>query len=175
MRRQRPFLVEILLVIGLVAMPFILPYLGFPLTTINRVLIWALVGIGFDLLFGYTGLLSFGQAAFFGTGGMFAAYMLTQTSFSNTIGALAIGTIAAGVIGDSAGLAALRRPGIYLAMITVAIAEVFFFLEFNPLAEYTGGENGIPGVPPPNLDPGFFAFKFSNNMEMYVFFAFWYF
>ncbi len=175
MRRQRPFLVETLLLIGLVAMPFILPYLGFPLTTINRVLIWALVGIGFDLLFGYTGLLSFGQAAFFGTGGMFAAYMLTQTSFSNTIGALAIGTIAAGVIGYLVGLIALRRTGIYFAMITVAIAEVFFFLEFNPLAEYTGGENGIPGVPPPNLDLGFFAFKFSSNMEMYVFFAFWYF
>lgn len=175
MRRPRPLLVETLLVVGLVTVPFILPYLGFPLTTINRVLIWALVGIGFDLLFGYTGLLSFGQAAFFGTGGMFAAYLLTQTTFSNTIGALFVGTIAAGVIGYLVGLIALRRTGIYFAMITVAIAEVFFFLEFNPLSEYTGGENGIPGVPPPNLNLGFFEFEFSSNLGMYVFFAFWYF
>ncbi len=175
MRRQRPFLVEILLLAGLVALPFILPHLGFPLTTINRVLIWAMVGIGFDLLFGYTGLLSFGQAAFFGTGGMFAAYLLTHTNFSNTIGALFVGTIAAGIVGYLVGMIALRRTGIYFAMITVAIAEVFFFLEFNPLAEYTGGENGIPGVPPPNLDVGFFEYTFESNMEMYVFFAFWYF
>jgi len=164
-----------LLLIGLIAVPFILPHLGFPLTTINRILIWALVGIGFDLLFGYTGLLSFGQAAFFGTGGMFAAYLLTETSFDNTIGALFVGTVAAGIVGYLVGLIALRRTGIYFAMITVAIAEVFFFLEFNPLSEYTGGENGIPGVPPPAIDLGFFAYEFSSNLEMYVFFAFCYF
>lgn len=175
MRRQRPLLVETLLLIGLIAVPFILPHLGFPLTTINRILIWALVGIGFDLLFGYTGLLSFGQAAFFGTGGMFAAYLLTETSFDNTIGALFVGTVAAGIVGYLVGLIALRRTGIYFAMITVAIAEVFFFLEFNPLSEYTGGENGIPGVPPPAIDLGFFAYEFSSNLEMYVFFAFCYF
>ena len=94
-------------------------------TTINRILIWGLVGIGFDLLFGYTGLLSFGQSAFFGTGGMFAAYLLTQTSFTNTIAAVFLGTIAAGVIGYLVGLIALRRTGIYFGMITVAILRSF--------------------------------------------------
>lgn len=59
--------------------------LGFSPTTITRILIFGLVGIGFDLLFGYTGLLSFGQSAFFGTGGMFTAYLLTQTPMTNTI------------------------------------------------------------------------------------------
>jgi len=172
---HRPFLVEGLVVAGLVAVPFVLPLFGFPLTTINRILIWAMVGIGFDLLFGYTGLLSFGQAAFFGTGGMFAAYLLTGTELDNTLVALAVGVIAAGVIGYLVGLIALRRTGIYFAMITVAIAEVFFFLEFNPLSEFTGGENGIPGVPPPNLDLGFFQYRFDSDLEMYAFFAFWYF
>ena len=146
--RQRPFVVEILTVLALVAAPFVLPYLGFSPTTINRILIWALVGIGFDLLLGYTGLLSFGQAAFFGTGGMFAAYLLTETTFTNTIAAIFLGTLVAGVIGYLVGLIALRRTGIYFAMITVAIAEVFFFAEFNPLSAWTGGENGLPGVPP---------------------------
>ncbi|MCZ7561823.1 MAG: branched-chain amino acid ABC transporter ATP-binding protein/permease [Burkholderiaceae bacterium] len=173
--RQRPFVVEIITALALIAAPFVLPYLGFTPTTINRILIWALVGIGFDLLFGYTGLLSFGQSAFFGTGGMFAAYLLTQTSFDNTIVAVLLGTIVAGVVGYLVGLVALRRTGIYFAMITVAIAEVFFFVEFNPLSAYTGGENGLPGVPTPNLNLWFTTIEFDDNMSMYVFFAFWYF
>ena len=57
--------------------------------------------------------------------------------------------VAAAVVGYLVGLIALRRTGIYFAMITVAIAEVFFFVEFNPLSEWTGGENGLPGVPTP--------------------------
>lgn len=175
MTRQRPFLVEGLTVVALIAAPFVLPHLGFSPATINRILIWGLVGIGFDLLFGYTGLLSFGQSAFFGSGGMFAAYLLTQTSFTNTIAALFLGTVFAGAIGYAIGLIALRRTGIYFAMITVAIAEVFFFVEFNPLSHYTGGENGLPGVPPPNLPLGFTTLEFTSNLQMYAFFAFWYF
>jgi branched-chain amino acid transport system permease protein len=175
MRRQIPFLVEALTILGLVAAPFVLPHLGFNPTTINRILVWGLVGIGFDLLFGYTGLLSFGQSAFFGSGGMFAAYLLTQTSMHNTVAALLIGTVVAGVIGFFIGLIALRRTGIYFAMITVAIAEVFFFIEFNPLSAFTGGENGLPGVPTPNLSLGFTTIEFSSNMGMYGFLAFCYF
>ena len=58
------------------------------------------------------------------------------------------------VVGYLIGLLALRRTGIYFAMITVAIAEIFFFVEFNPLSEYTGGENGLPGVPDAQPEPG---------------------
>ena len=173
--RQRAYIVEILTLVALIAAPFLLPVLGFSPTTLNRILILGLVGIGFDLLFGFTGLLSFGQAAFFGTGGMVAAYLLTETAFDNTIAATLIGTIAAGIVGYLIGLLALRRTGIYFAMITVAIAEVFFFLEFNPLSAYTGGENGLPGVPPPNLKLGFTTLTFDSNLSMYGFFAFWYF
>ncbi len=175
MSRPRPFLFETIAALALIAVPFVLPYLGFTPTTINRILIWGFVGIGFDLLFGYAGLLSFGQAAFFGTGGMFAAYLLTQTSFENTVVAVFAGAFVAGVVGYLVGLVALRRTGIYFAMITVAIAEMFFFLEFNPLSAYTGGENGLPGVPTPNLDLGFVTFEFDSNWSMYAFFAFWYF
>jgi len=175
MIRQRYFIVELLTLLALVAAPFVLPKLGFTPTTVNRILILGLVGIGFDLLFGYTGLLSFGQSAFFGSGGMFAAYLLTQTPMTNTVFALVLGTIVAGVFGYLIGLLALRRTGIYFAMITVAIAEVFFFLEFNPLSAYTGGENGLPGVPPPNLALGFTTISFITDLQMYAFFAFWYF
>ena len=58
-----------------------LPYLGFAPTTIDRILVWGLFGIGFDILFGYTGLLSFGQSALYGTGGIIAAYLLVDAGF----------------------------------------------------------------------------------------------
>ena len=175
MLRQRPLLVEALTAIGLIVTPFILPYLGFAPTTINRILIWGLFGIGFDILFGFTGLLSFGQSAFFGTGGMVAAYLLTQLNFPNVLIALFIGLMVAAVVGFLVGMIALRRTGIYFAMITVAIAEVFFFVEFNPLSAYTGGENGLPGVPTPTLNLGLKIFKFNTDWSLYTFFAFWFF
>ena len=175
MLRQRPLLVEALTAIGLIAAPFILPYLGFTPTTVNRILVWGLFGLGFDILFGFTGLLSFGQSAFFGTGGMVAAYLLTVLNYPDVISSLFIGTIAAGVIGYLVGLIALRRTGIYFAMITVAIAEVFFFVEFNPLSAYTGGENGLPGVPTPVLPLGFTTLQFKSDASLYGFLAFWYF
>ena len=100
------------------------------------------MGIGFDLLFGWTGLLSFGQAAFFGTGGFVAAYLLVYHVISSVWLALAIGTIAAGVFGMLVGWLAVRRIGIYFAMITLAFGQMSFFLENSPLSAYTGGENG---------------------------------
>jgi hypothetical protein len=74
MLRSRPFIVEALTAAGLIAAPFVLPHLGFTPTTIDRILVWGLFGIGFDILFGFTGLLSFGQSAFFGTGGGLPAH-----------------------------------------------------------------------------------------------------
>jgi branched-chain amino acid transport system ATP-binding protein/branched-chain amino acid transport system permease protein len=175
MLRQRPFLVEALTAIGLIAVPFVLPHLGFSPSTINRILVWGLFGIGFDILFGFTGLLSFGQSALFGTGGMVAAYLLTEAGFPHVVTALIIGMAASAVVGYLVGLIALRRTGIYFAMITVAIAEVFYFVEFNPLSQFTGGENGLPGVPTPTLDLGFTVFSFDTDWSLYVFLAFWYF
>ncbi len=175
MLSRRPLLIEALTAAGLIAAPFILPHLGFAPNTVNRILVWGLFGIGFDILFGYTGLLSFGQSALYGTGGFVAAYLLTRLGFPHVVGALVIGMIAASVTGYLVGLIALRRTGIYFAMITVAIAEVFYFIEFSPLADYTGGENGLPGVPTPMFDLGFTRMEFNSAWSMYVFLAFWYF
>jgi branched-chain amino acid transport system permease protein len=175
MNIKHPFIAEALTIIGLIAAPFVLPHFGFSLTTINRVLIWGLFGLGFDLLFGYAGLLSFGQSAFFGAGGMFAAYLLTEANFPYVLTSIVIGSLVAGVVGYLVGLIALRRTGIYFAMITVAIAEVFFFAEFNPLSDFTGGENGLPGVPTPSFNLGFTTLRFDTDLSMYAFLAFWYF
>src|SRR5579884_104204 len=109
--RQRPLLVEVLTAIGLVLVPLVLPYLGSAPNTVNRILVWGLFGIGFDILFGYTGLLSFGQSALYGTGGFVAAYLLTRAGFPHVVVALLIGTLAAAVVGYLVGLIALRRTG----------------------------------------------------------------
>src|SRR5215470_3890404 len=175
MRPTRPFLIETITAICLIAAPFVLPALGFAPNTVNRILVWGLFGIGFDILFGYTGLLSFGQSAFYGTGGFVAAYLLTRMNFPYVIAALLIGMVAAAVVGWLIGLVALRRTGIYFAMITVAIAEVFYFVEFSPLAAYTGGENGLPGVPNPSLWLGFTTIQFTTGWSLYWFLAFCYF
>src|ERR1700722_17629540 len=175
MNIKHPFIAEILTVIALFAAPFVLPHLGFSLTTINRILIWGLFGLGFDLLFGYTGLLSFGQSAFFGTGGMFAAYLLTEADFLYVLTSIVIGAGVSGLVGYLVGLIALRRTGIYFAMITVAIAEVFFFVEFNPLSAFTGGENGLPGVPTSSFNLGFTTLHFTNGWSLYQFIALCYF
>src|SRR5262245_23578189 len=109
MLKRRRFVVEILTAAGLIAAPFVLPHLGFAPNTVNRILVWGLFGIGFDILFGYTGLLSFGQSAFYGTGGFVAAYLLTRMDFPYVTVALIIGMIAAAVTGYLIGLIALRR------------------------------------------------------------------
>ena len=173
--RRIPGLVEVVTAACLIAAPFVLPYLGAAPNTVNRILVWGLFGIGFDILFGYTGLLSFGQSALYGTGGMVAAYLLTRAGFPHVITALVIGMVAAAVVGFLVGLVALRRTGIYFAMITVAIAEVFYFVEFNPLSEWTGGENGLPGVPTPTLDLGFTTLSFTTGWSLYPFLAFCFF
>ena len=175
MNARRLIIVETCAALALIVAPFVLPHLGFSPTTLNRVLIWGLFGLGFDLLFGYAGLLSFGQSAFFGTGGMFAAFLMTQINFPYVLTSIVIGALVAGVVGYLVGLIALRRTGIYFAMITVAIAEVFFFVEFNPLSDFTGGENGLPGVPTPSFNFGFATLRFDTDWSMYAFLAFWYF
>ena len=175
MRRQSHFVLEAMTAVSLIAAPFILPHLGFTPTTMNRIIVWGLFGIGFDILFGFAGLLSFGQSAFYGTGGMVAASLLTTLDFPHVVTAVIAGTIAATIIGYLVGLIALRRTGIYFAMITVAIAEVFYFVEFNPLSDYTGGENGLPGVPAPTLQLGFTTLHFDTDWSIYAFLAFWYF
>jgi branched-chain amino acid transport system permease protein len=175
MPRGRPLLLEALTALGLVLVPFVLPYLGFAPGTVNQILVWGLFGIGFDILFGYTGLLSFGQSAFFGTGGFVAAYLLTNNLMASVLLALVVGTVGAALVGIAVGVIALRRTGIYFAMITVAIAETFFFIENSPLSAYTGGENGLPGVPTPRFEIGGFSYQVQNGWSMYGFLAVCYF
>ncbi|MEO6985638.1 MAG: branched-chain amino acid ABC transporter ATP-binding protein/permease [Paralcaligenes sp.] len=167
LRRQIP---ELVVGICLIIAPFVLPSIGIGADLLTRILIWGLFGLGFDLLFGYTGLLSFGQAAFYGTGGFVTAYLLTGGAVPILL-ALLIGTVAATLTGVVIGYLTLRRTGIYFAMSTLAFGEMFFFLENSSFKSYTGGENGIAGVPPPVINLGFTTLHISSGWPMYCFVA----
>ncbi|WP_414245862.1 ABC transporter permease subunit [Castellaniella hirudinis] len=157
--------------ICLIVAPFVLPAIGMSPDLLTRILIFGIFGLGFDLLFGYTGLLSFGQAAFYGTGGFVTAYLMTDGIVPNMLLALLIGTVVAAATGLLIGYLTLRRTGIYFAMSTLAFGEMFFFMENSVFKEYTGGENGIAGVPVPSIDLGFIHFEISSGWPMYWFVA----
>jgi len=129
-----------------------------------KLLCFALFACAFNLLLGYTGLLSFGHAAFLATGGYVTGHLLSQYSgLSTELGILA-GTLASGVLGLGFGLLAIRRQGIYFAMITLALAQLVFFLYVQ--APFTGGENGLQGVPRGHL---FGLIDLSSNLALYYF------
>ncbi|MDB5557289.1 MAG: transporter related [Enterovirga sp.] len=163
----RAVLPETILALVLVVAPFALPPLGFSYDLLSRVLNWGLLGLGFDILFGLTGLLSFGQAAFYGVGGFVTAYLLVSGKVASVWLALGIGTAAAGLFGLLVGWLAVRRIGIYFTMITLAFGQMAYFIENSPLSDFTGGENGIAGVPVPTLGFGEGAIPLSAGLPMY--------
>lgn len=119
------------------------PWVLYPIF-LMKLMCLALFACAFNLLLGYTGLLSFGHAAFFGTGAYAAGHAMKVWGLGPETGIL-FGTIAAAAIGYIVGSLAIRRQGIYFAMITLALAQMlyFFFLQIP----FTGGEDGLQGVP----------------------------
>jgi branched-chain amino acid transport system permease protein len=109
-----------------------------------KVLCFALFACAFNLLIGFTGLLSFGHAAFFGGAGYIAGYALKSLGLPTELGLL-LGTAFAALVGLVMGSLAIRRQGIYFTMITLALAQMLFFVFLQ--APFTGGEDGLQGVP----------------------------
>jgi branched-chain amino acid transport system permease protein len=109
-----------------------------------KVLCFALFACAFNLLIGFTGLLSFGHAAFFGGAGYVAGYALKSLGLPTELG-LILGTAFAALVGLVMGGLAIRRQGIYFTMITLALAQMLYFVFLQ--APFTGGEDGLQGVP----------------------------
>jgi branched-chain amino acid transport system permease protein len=109
-----------------------------------KILCFALFASAFNLLIGYTGLLSFGHAAFFGAAGYVAGQALKVWGLPTEAGLL-LGTLTGALIGLVMGLLAIRRQGIYFTMITLALAQMLFFVALQ--APFTGGEDGLQGIP----------------------------
>jgi branched-chain amino acid transport system permease protein len=123
---------------------FVLAPLAFYPVFLMKVMCFALFACAFNLLIGFGGLLSFGHAMFLGSAGYASAYAAKAWGFPPEF-AILFGTLCATVLGIVTGLLAIRRQGIYFAMITLALAQMIFF--FSLQAPFTGGEDGIQAVP----------------------------
>ena len=146
-----------LLLLALIAVPFIGIYPLF----VMKVLCFALFAAAFNLLIGYTGLLSFGHAMFLGMAGYTTGYAIQTLGYSPELGVLA-GTAAATLLGLIVGLFAIRRQGIYFAMVTLALAQMVYFVFLQ--APFTHGEDGLQGVPRGKL---FGLLSLSSDITLY--------
>jgi branched-chain amino acid transport system permease protein len=145
-------------ILALVAAPFVV----YPIF-LMKMLCFALFACAFNLLLGYTGLLSFGHAAFFGGAAYFTAHAAKVWGWPPEA-AILIGVLGAALLGLVIGFFAIRRQGIYFAMITLALSQMFFF--FCVQAKFTGGEDGIQGVPRGML---FGVIDLNQPLAMYFF------
>jgi len=144
-----------LFIVGLIA-----PFAVYP-TFLMKLFCLALFACAFNLLLGFAGLLSFGHAAFLGTAGYVCGLMVRDVGVTPEVGILA-GTVSAGLLGWLFGVLAIRRTGIYFAMITLALAQMVYFIVLQVKA--TGGEDGLQGVPRGHL---FGLVDLSDNVAMY--------
>ena len=135
---------DIAIVVLIVAVALVLPRVLYSVLAL-RIATWALFAVSVDLLLGYGGMLSFGHAAFWGGGGYAAALLAKAFQLPFPIAALG-GIAVAMALAVPIGYLAIRRRGIYFAMVTLAFAQMLFYV-VNVLRDLTGGENGVQGVP----------------------------
>jgi branched-chain amino acid transport system permease protein len=147
----------VLLLIALIFAPFIGAYPVF----VMKVLCFALFAAAFNLLIGFTGLLSFGHAMFLASAGYTTGYAIQTLGLSPEVGVIA-GAAAATVLGLIVGLFAIRRQGIYFAMVTLALAQMVYFVFLQ--APFTHGEDGLQGVPRGKL---FGVLNLSSDLTLY--------
>jgi branched-chain amino acid transport system permease protein len=147
---------------GLVALALVAPFIVYPVF-VMQALCMALFACAFNLLVGYVGLLSFGHAAFFGGAAYVTAHVVKVWGWPPELGILA-GAAVAAMLGVVFGYLTIRRQGIYFAMITLAFAQMVYFVAVE--APFTGGEDGIQGVPRGHL---FGVVDLSNHYTMYFF------
>ena len=132
---------------------------------VMQLLCFALFAAAFNLLIGFTGLLSFGHAAFFGGAAYIAGHVLKVWGFPPILGILT-GTLFAAALGWLVGSLAIRRQGIYFAMITLALAQIVYFFALQ--MPFTGGEDGLQGIPRGHL---LGLFNLNDPLAMYYFVA----
>jgi branched-chain amino acid transport system permease protein len=149
------------LAIGLLLL-LLAPFFFYPIF-LMKLLCFALFACAFNLLLGYTGLLSFGHATFFGGAAYFTAHAVKEWGLSPELGIL-VGVAGAALLGLVMGFFAIRRQGIYFAMVTLALSQMFFF--FCLQASFTHGEDGIQSVPRGHL---FGVIDLNSSTNMYYF------
>ncbi|MDB5800793.1 MAG: amino acid/amide transporter rane protein 2, family [Rhodocyclales bacterium] len=149
--------------IALLALAVLAPVLGLYPVFVMKLLCFAIFACAFNLLLGYTGLLSFGHAAYFGAAAYTTGYLVKTMHWTPEVAILG-GMAFAAVSGLVVGAMAIRRQGIYFAMITLALAQLLYFLCLQ--LKLTGGEDGLQGVPRGNL---FGVLSLASDTTMYYF------
>jgi branched-chain amino acid transport system permease protein len=154
------------IVVFFAILPFLVPYKALA----TQVLVYGLFALGFNLLYGYTGLLSFGHAAYFGLGAYGTGIALAKLKIGSLWLGLAAGPLLAVLGGAAIGFFCLRRRGIYFAMLTLAFAQLLYFVAFH-LSDVTGGDDGLRGIP--QLPVNLFGWKISIESPLgFYYFAF---
>lgn len=147
--------------LAILALLLVAPLLGLYPVFVMKLLCFALFACAFNLLLGFTGLLSFGHAAFFGSAAYVTGWFVKTQGWSPELAILA-GMLASALLGLVFGLVAIRRQGIYFAMITLALAQMVYFVCLQ--APFTGGEDGLQGVARGNL---FGVIPLASDTAMY--------
>ena len=155
--------------IALIALPWWLPAIGGYTALGSKVLIYAIATMGLNLVLGFTGGLSFGQAAYFGLGAYGAGMTLKYLAPSTPL-AILIGTLAGGLAATLLGPLVMRRRGIYFAMITIAIGQLFYFVMVR-WNEVTGGEDGLAGFSRQDLHLGPVVLPFASSGTAFYYLA----
>ena len=145
----------------LLVFPFLMPY---DALSVN-ILIFGLYAVGFNLLFGYTGMLSFGHAAFLGVGSYLAGIAVVHAGWP-WWAAILIGVVSSCLAGLVIGYLAIRTRGIYFSMVTLALAQIVYYL-FYKADGWTGGENGLRGVKVETITLPGFSIDFLNPLNKY--------
>lgn len=150
----------------IIFMPFVLP----SMTLATEIVIFALAALACNLLLGYTGLLSFGQGIFFGSGAYSASLVMIHLDFG-LFGALFTATLFGSVLAFVVGALSIRRTGIYFVMLTLAFTQMAYFLAYS-FSDWTGGDNGLLDVPRPELSIfGVTISSLSDSSSFYIFVA----
>ncbi len=149
--------------------PYWMPYLGGYTALGTRVLVLALAAMAVNFLLGFTGVLSFGHAAWFGLGAYGAGLALKFLAPSTPLAILA-GMMLAGLAGALLGALLVRRRGVYFAMVTIAFGQVFYFIAFQ-WSSLTGGDDGLRGFSRQPLDSGAFTIDILNNADAFYWFV----
>lgn len=148
-------------ILALCILPWVLPSQALAV----NVLIYGLVAVGYNLLFGYTGLLSFGHAAFFGAGA-YATGIAIGAFGVNWFLAMLIGVAVAGILSSVMGVLAIRTRGIYFSMVTLALSQLVYYTALQA-SSWTGGENGLRGFTVSTLNFPGFSLNFLDPLVKY--------
>jgi branched-chain amino acid transport system permease protein len=131
--------------------------------------IFAIAAMALNLIFGYTGMLSFGQATFFGVGAYTAGLLLVHWGVPLLV-CLAAGTLMGAATAALVGVLCIQRVGVYFIMLTFGFNQMFFFIAYK-WTDLTGGDDGLPGIPRPPLALGPFSVSLDSSLRYYAFVA----